>query len=533
MADSTTASSILNKTHPSSLPRTSKALGLLLGGGDGEDATKKKSTTMTATCTARQMLPLIPCQPTSEKPFFQTPFNTIDSTTETYESPWDREAYTGREDSCTKSTGGGGNNKKRAESSSKLSPAMQSDVDGFQDAANEVWDAYRQLYYGHDAVGSVFVRPTKTATDASPALEAVFAVSKKVEDGSTAQWQSVHIVQVGPPDLGSTDKTCDYTVDSAVWCDLHPAVAAKGQKYYSDTAARIDLSSLLTKSTSRTCKLLKPDVTAKLQIPVTSHIENIGSLIEQVEADIRSQMERVSMPKTTEVAQSMWREPGRSATVHLVTAAEMAAGEGDGAAEFGFATGMGVGKNLIGEIATRAKSKGLGEHDENGTKRSSVAEHMAVKQLARKESIKKDSDAAANELSDVRKGLKNTSNHGPSKANDGGGGGSSGSGGASTAVPTSQAPSSPSKMTTASLTPSAASPSTNSTPKKNPYGDIRASLKKSGSGLPTSPAFVPKSPTPSMNAATPEFMNFRSKLKSPVASSPKPKVVAPVTSPTK
>ena len=513
MADSATAASILNKTHPSSLPRNSKALDVLFG-GDGEDGRKKKSTT--ATCTARQMLPLIPCQPTSKKPFFQTPFNVIDSTTETYESPWDREAYTGSEGSCTKST----NNKKRAESSSKLSPAMQSDVDGFQDSANEVWDAYRQLYYGHDAVGSVFVRPTKTATDASPTLEAVFAVSKKVEDGSTAQWQSVHVIQIGPPDLGSADKTCDYTIDSAVWCDLHPAVAAKGQKYYSDTAARIDLSSLLTKSTSRTCKLLRQDVVAKLPIPVTSHIENIGMLVEQVEADIRSQMERVSMPKTTEVAQSMWREPGRSATVHLVSAAEMA--ETNDSAGFGFATGMGVGKNLIGEIATRAKSKGLGEHDENGARRSSVAEEMAVKQLARKESIKKESGAAANELSDIRKGLKSNSNHG--------GGNSETGGGSTSTAPSSQAPRSTSKL---AKTPSAPSPSTTSTPTKNPYGDIRASLKKSGSGVPTSPAFVPKSPTPSMNAATPEFMNFRSKLKSPVVSSPKPKVVAPVTSPTK
>jgi hypothetical protein len=184
---------------------------------------------------------------------------------------------------------------------------------------------------------------------------------------------------------------------------------------------------------------------------------------------------------------------------------------------FGFATGMGVGKSLIGEIASKAKLKGLGEHDENGTKRSSVAEQMAVKQLERKESIKQDGEATANEYSDLRKGLKSSNSVG---------GGSGAVVSASTSVPTSPAPRSPGKKTM-TLTPTATATAT-PTGKSNPYGNIRASLKTSAASIPASPGFVPKSSVNTTSGATPEFMNFRSKLKSPVTTS-KPKAPAPPT----
>jgi F-actin capping protein, beta subunit len=511
---SSTTTSILNKSHPSSLLRNTQALSILSGDVGGNATSKKKSTT--AGLTARQMLPLVACRPppssdsatcaaTEEKPFLQTPFNLIDDG-ETYESPWTHQCYTGSGDDCQKTTKTA-ESSSSSSSSSKLSPASQSDVQGFQDAVNEVWDAYRQLYYGHDAVASVFIQPTRTSTDASLALEAVFAVSKQVQDGSTAQWQSIHVVQISPPDLGSADKTCDYAIDSAVWCDLHPAVAAKGQKYYSDTAARIDLSSLLQRSTSKTCPLLKSEAKAKLQIPLASHVENIGTLLEQIEADIRSHVERVSMPKTTEVATCMWREPGRSATVHLVTAAEMAAD--DETNPFGYATGMGVGKGLIGEIATKAKSKGLGDHDENGGKRNSVAEHMASKQREKRESLKENTKTA-NEYSDMRKGLKSS-----------GGGVQT----LSSTAPTSSTTSSSSPSTVAAAIPTSPVPRSpvpaGGVSKKaavNPYGDIRSSLKKNNI---SSPSYVPKSPVPMVKGATPEFVDFRSKLKSPVKTTSK------------
>ena len=314
-----------------------------------------------------------------DRPYLHTPFNKIDNSN--YKSPW------------------------------KASKSSDADIVELEQTANEVWDAYRQLYYGHDAIGSVFVRRKGGDAKKGGVLEALFGIQKvcldDAEEDEISRWESVHTVTIEVPNFD--EKTCEYAIQSAVWCRYKPedvgdvptsqrpkkAEAPKKKKAFSpkkllskldvarlevfDKAANnwdskgnrklsepiqtgeplapvpavVTSSAVYTKDTTKVCKLSLAK-TAK-SIPVASHIQNIGSLIEKIEADIRSKLERVDAPKCVEVLQAMYR-PTLSPGLKLPSDSGPSMISKLG----GHATGMGVGKGLIGEIALKAKSKGLG-----------------------------------------------------------------------------------------------------------------------------------------------------------------------------
>jgi len=360
-----------------------------------------------------------------EPPFLETPFNQLDDQTKTkYRSPW-------------KPVDTGGAN------------SSETEILELEQSANEVWDAYRQLYYGHDAVGSVYVR--RKGTDVSGgrtgtpskakkggALEALFGIQKKCfatgDNGDEiARWDSVHTITIEVPNF--EEGTCEYKIKSAVWCRYKPEdvgdaprteaskteapkkAAASPQKKKSKSPttkkensksgaklnlARLEIfdkaanswdnhhgknkktndavdpikvkvtplpegtplppipavvtsSAVYTKDTTKVCKLLQYGGTKKLKaIPVASHIQNIGTLLEKIETDFRSKLERVDAPKCVEVLQGMYR-PSLSPGLKLPNG-----NTGLISKRGGHATGMGVGKGMIGEIALKAKSKGLG-----------------------------------------------------------------------------------------------------------------------------------------------------------------------------
>ena len=83
-----------------------------------------------------------------DRPFLHTPFNKVDNSN--YRSPW------------------------------TASKSSDTDIVELEHTANEVWDAYRQLYYGHEAIGSVFVRRKGSGGDSKKGgvLEALFGIQK-------------------------------------------------------------------------------------------------------------------------------------------------------------------------------------------------------------------------------------------------------------------------------------------------------------------------------------------------------------------
>lgn len=472
-----------------------------------------------------------------DRPYLQTPFNKLDKGN--YRSPW-----------------------------KESSVARDTDILQLEQTANEVWDAYRQLYYGSDAVGSVFVRPkgsdvrtgtpSKAKTKKDGALEALFGIQKKCFGESNnnnngtgeieieiARWDSVHTVIIEPPNFD--DGTCEYKIKSAVWCWYKPEDVGdipKAQRSKPATppkkkdtspkkpnskldVARLEVfdsaannwdtksnhnkagtgdaadfskggkplppvpvpavvtsSAVYTKDTARVCKLQVTKKQTKA-IPVASHIQNIGTLLEKIEADFRSKLERVDAPKCVEVLQGMYR-PSLSPGLKLPNNSSNSKTSGSMISKLGgHATGMGVGKGLIGEIALKAKAKGLGNEAASTTNK-----------------------AMENILANEKKKLKDLDDTGsPSKA--------------------------PTTWNQTGLKKSKVSPNNKIAPGANTFE--KPNLRKTNSTsasvqAPTEgsgPAFLKRSQLrkavsarvtePSTPAPTPEFMNFRSKLKSTAA----------------
>eukprot|EP00535_Pseudo-nitzschia_heimii_P002641 CAMPEP_0197180120 /NCGR_PEP_ID=MMETSP1423-20130617/4838_1 /TAXON_ID=476441 /ORGANISM="Pseudo-nitzschia heimii, Strain UNC1101" /LENGTH=512 /DNA_ID=CAMNT_0042630141 /DNA_START=491 /DNA_END=2029 /DNA_ORIENTATION=+ len=365
-----------------------------------------------------------------DRPFLETPFNKVDA--KKYRKPGE------------------------AASGSSSSSGGEKDILDLEQTADEVWSAYRELYYGHDAVGSVYVRrkgadprtagtpsKMKKSGGGGGALEALFGIQKtcRGEDGGEiARWDSVHTVAIEVPNFEK--RTCEYKIKSAVWCRYKPedvgdvpraervkpaaplpkkAEAFKKPSSPSKKKAAADQSKLdiarlevfdraanqwdsnknrssnggggskskepeplsnsapipavvtssavYTKDTVKVCKLRSGATSKKpAGIPAASHIENIGSLLEKIETDFRSKLERVDAPKCVEVLQGMYR-PSLSPGLKLPSGG--GGGNGSMISKLGgHATGMGVGKGLIGEIALKAKSKGLGDSPSTTTNKA-------------------------------------------------------------------------------------------------------------------------------------------------------------------
>ena len=290
-----------------------------------------------------------------EKPFLKCAYNT--SELKAYRSPWTNRYY-----------------KQGGEASFKrdLSPEEKS-LRQIEHAANEVWDAYTSLYYGHEAVGSAYLKLIDKGS-----FEGIFGVHKRTEDAGS--WDSVHLVYVDQPN--EQEKTCVYKVESAVVCTVTP---------YNKTT----VSSSLTKETTKTCNVRFSGLTG-------SHLENLGLIMEQVEIDFRSKMERVDMPKTLEVIESIYRTHRPSVTAQLMMGGN---GNGGGPETPRMNTGMGVGAGMIGEIANMAKKKqnmaGMG-----GPNPFMEAMQKNLKEREAKKETKEDTF-------DVKDVLKRTSAHKP------------------------------------------------------------------------------------------------------------------------
>ena len=286
-----------------------------------------------------------------EKPFLQCHYNEAEGA---YRSPWSNRFY--------KVIVKG--NEEEIDIFEKKVKDEDKDLRMIEYAANEVWDAYTNLYYGITAIGSAFLRPTDKGS-----FEGIFGIRKRTDKGGS--WDSVHLVHVGIPN--EKEKTCDYKVESAVVCAVRPHT-------------KTSVSSSFTKETTKTCNIRPSEVTG-------SHLENLGLIMEQVEIDFRSKMERVDMPKTLEVMESIYRKQRMSATAHL-----MGGGDGGTGEEPSMATGMGVGAGMISEIANLAQKR--------QSNPNSFMEEMKKREQEANDKLKEDHDSGGAALADLKKTLK-------------------------------------------------------------------------------------------------------------------------------
>lgn len=210
---------------------------------------------------SKSLIPLpleVAKDPKMKKSFLKSEFNRVG---ESYRSPWTNTLVP---------------------ASSAVVPA--SALRSLEAIANEVWDAYRQLYYRDESIGSVYLYETESNDGA---FTGVFLIQKNVADETLeqGQWNSVHIVHVGPVIKG----TSRYHIRSTIQITMDPSKQTK-------------IGGRLTKETDQACTVSGPG----------SHVENLGKLIESAEIEIRSNLENVQIPKTREVVESIRKEARKS-----------------------------------------------------------------------------------------------------------------------------------------------------------------------------------------------------------------------------
>jgi capping protein (actin filament) muscle Z-line, beta len=148
--------------------------------------------------------------------------------------------------------------------------------------ANEIWDSYTKLYYGKEAIGSVYLKESS-----SKSFVACFLISKTVQNDErleAGQWNSAHIVQVGKIMNGTS---CNYKIQSQIMISLNPR-------------SHIGISGQLSRTTEQTHSVSSDALSA-------SHLENIGKMIEDIEIDMRSNLDVVTIPRTRQVLSGLRR----------------------------------------------------------------------------------------------------------------------------------------------------------------------------------------------------------------------------------
>lgn len=136
-----------------------------------------------------------------------------------------------------------------------------------QAQAQELWNTYKQMYYGTNAVASVYVQQQSN----NDAVKYCFLLQHKVPD--VGEWNSAHICCVS---LNTTTRTTTFSMQSNVLVMLGSEVSAHVSKHTTSNVASSPLA----------------------------YMETIGPMLESVETELRSSLENVQLPKLYDTTKS-------------------------------------------------------------------------------------------------------------------------------------------------------------------------------------------------------------------------------------
>ncbi len=167
----------------------------------------------------------------------------------------------------------------------------------FELHANEVFDIYRELYFGKStSVSSVYLwdkEPNDNknggTNDETGGFCGAFLIQNKVDDGS--YWNSIHVVDVGGIERGSR---CEYKLTTTILISVTPS-EEKNMESESTT-----ISGSLIRQNSRKCNISSSSDSSSSSIR-SEHIVNIGKFIEDVETETRKEMDSLYIQKTKNV----------------------------------------------------------------------------------------------------------------------------------------------------------------------------------------------------------------------------------------
>ena len=158
--------------------------------------------------------------------------------------------------------------------------------------ANEAFDVYRELYYGKATSVSSAYLWDKDEEDGggatgegggSPGFAGCFLVRNATDDGGL--WSSVHVVDAARAKGGK----CAYKLTTTLLLTVAPPSGAGV------------VSGSLVRRNARERELPPSDVEG-------GHVANIGRFVEDVESEMRSEMDSLYIQKTRMVVEEMRRE---------------------------------------------------------------------------------------------------------------------------------------------------------------------------------------------------------------------------------
>mmetsp|Transcript_31559 Transcript_31559/g.47181 ORF Transcript_31559/g.47181 Transcript_31559/m.47181 type:complete len:303 (-) Transcript_31559:40-948(-) len=159
--------------------------------------------------------------------------------------------------------------------------------------ANEVFDIYREiLYFGKStSVSSVYLWDKEATnnganSDGTVGFSGAFLIQNKVDNGS--YWNSIHVVDVGRIERGSM---CQYKLTTTILISVSPSDSELG------TESTTRITGSLVRQNDRECKISSQD-SSRIG---SQHIINIGKFIEDVETEMRKEMDSLYIQKTKNV----------------------------------------------------------------------------------------------------------------------------------------------------------------------------------------------------------------------------------------
>jgi capping protein beta len=151
--------------------------------------------------------------------------------------------------------------------------------------ANALYDSYRDQYY-EGGTSSVYLWDVEGG--AAGSFAGCFLIKKSVSGHkfvSAGGWDSIHVVEVTPKDA----ENATYKLTSTVILSMGVNKEEVGET---------NLSGSMTKQSTKTISF-HPDT--------KSHLANVGSMIEDMEIEMRSNMDNLSVQKTREIVNSIRR----------------------------------------------------------------------------------------------------------------------------------------------------------------------------------------------------------------------------------
>ncbi|KAJ1045869.1 hypothetical protein FZC28_6969g5746 [Saccharomyces cerevisiae] len=151
--------------------------------------------------------------------------------------------------------------------------------------ANDSFDVYRDLYY-EGGISSVYLWDLNEEDFNRHDFAGVVLFKKNQSDHSN--WDSIHVFEVTTSP--SSPDSFNYRVTTTIILHL--------DKTKTDQNSHMMLSGNLTRQTEKDIAI---DMSRPLDVIFTSHVANLGSLIEDIESQMRNLLETVYFEKTRDI----------------------------------------------------------------------------------------------------------------------------------------------------------------------------------------------------------------------------------------